>query len=247
MITPLFKPVGKSTHQLAAQYGALQHTKATHTGTLDPIASGVVVVLTGEDRYRKQELAATKKEYVATVLFGISTDTHDILGKITETKSSSETSCQAILQKYTVSKPVTFSQRVPDFSARRLLGKSSFDFARKKASIPAKYEPVTVYAQTWHSLLNPTNQEILAQVQTTLGKVEGDFRQAECSALWNQTLQDNSLRLYTAQLSCSTSKRTFIRGIVRDLAYETQVPACILSLTRVNNGPYGISDCLCLI
>lgn len=247
MITPLFKPVGKSTHKIAAQYGALQQTKATHTGTLDPIASGVVVVLTGEDRYRKQELASTKKEYVATVLFGVGTDTHDILGEITNVQSVSTTDCTSFLKRHTFTTSMTFSQRVPDFSARRLLGKSSFDFAKEHASIPAKYEHVTVYAQQWHSLISPTNQEILAQVQTTLTKVEGDFRQETCSAIWEKTLQDTSLQLCTAQLSCSTSKRTYIRGIVRDLAYETQIPACILSLTRVKNGPYSVADCLCLI
>lgn len=54
--------------------------KTAHTGTLDPMAEGVIIVLLGEERYKKYELAGLKKTYEFEISFGFETDTFDGLG-----------------------------------------------------------------------------------------------------------------------------------------------------------------------
>ncbi len=88
MIIPVYKPLGSSTHLLAKKTGDIYQTKATHTGTLDPMANGVVVVLTAEDRFKKSKLANWKKTYEFEILWGATTDSHDLLGLITQTSQA---------------------------------------------------------------------------------------------------------------------------------------------------------------
>lgn len=82
MILPIYQPVGQSSHLLAQKAGLLYHQKATHTGTLDPMATGVLLVLTGKDRFRKKEYSAYRKTYEFEILLGVRTDSDDILGVI---------------------------------------------------------------------------------------------------------------------------------------------------------------------
>src|SRR5690606_23625088 len=124
MIIPVYKPLGASTHQLAQTVGEHFGEKATHTGTLDPLAEGVVIVLTGPDRFRNSELSDWRKTYQFTVLFGVSTDSHDLLGLPTAVCQTAprvaviENHLPAILSKL----QAATTQVTPAFSAKRFQG-----------------------------------------------------------------------------------------------------------------------------
>ena len=83
MIRPVYKPIGPTTHQLAIHAAEIFPKKLTHTGSLDPMAHGVVTLLIGDDRYRKQELSPERKSYRFQIVAGIQTDSQDMLGLIT--------------------------------------------------------------------------------------------------------------------------------------------------------------------
>ncbi|MEX0895327.1 MAG: hypothetical protein WDZ94_00105 [Patescibacteria group bacterium] len=244
MITPLFKPIGASTHLLAEKYGTLFSTKATHTGTLDPIASGVVVIASEEDRFKKSELADGQKTYVCRVLLGFSTDTHDILGLITE---SAQTSAEhAIWNTRAQSFIGSQNQVLPSFSARRWQGKSFFDLAKQDAEIPFAQDQVSIFEISADKTQQMKSSAVLEEITSTISAVTGTFRQESILKQWQETLTKSEKHtVITMQIICS--KRTYIRALIRDISQKTGIPACVLSLTRTQNGQYLIADCICLV
>lgn len=247
MILPVYKPVGESSHQLAALWGKFYQEKATHTGTLDPIADGVLIVATGDDRFNKEKINNGKKVYVATVLFGQNTDSHDILGLQTnQSKVPPLVELKKILSAENSKSPETFLQQLPDFSAKRINGKSSFDYAKKGLAVPKSNQSVTVFSEQWSNLKRIPAKELLKDITKRISTVKGDFRQKDCLISWNNLL-NNAPTQTLATVTYETSKKTYIRACIRDFSKKNGVAATIVSLTRTKNGPYNLENCLCLI
>ena len=108
-----------------------------HTGTLDPLAEGVLVVCIGQATKIVELLTAEDKEYVAGVKLGIKTDTYDIEGKIIEEKTIPDSiNVEGVLNSY----QKTYLQEVPIYSAVKVNGKKLYEYARsnKKVELPKK-------------------------------------------------------------------------------------------------------------
>ena len=82
-ILPIWQPVGYSTHKIAKAVSNKYGVKTSHTGTLDPLAQGVIIVLLDDERLKKYEYAHWPKTYEFEIVFGISTDTYDGMGIVT--------------------------------------------------------------------------------------------------------------------------------------------------------------------
>ena len=98
--------------------------KVGHTGTLDPIATGVLVVTIGGSTKISELLVSTYKEYIAEVTLGIKTDTFDITGNILETKEIKLDKSK--LEQTIKSFKKTYLQEVPIYSAVKLNGKKLY-------------------------------------------------------------------------------------------------------------------------
>lgn len=257
MIVPVYKPIGASTHQLAALVGACYQEKATHTGTLDPMADGVVIVLTGQDRFQKEKLARQWKTYQFEVLVGVKTDSHDLLGLPQLSLSTLRkvhqmddqkiiTNIKSILPNYLGQQ----TQKRPRFSAKRIGGKSAFDKAKENKQFDAGTQRVYVHdiklIDSKRYNLPTLQKEVIEKLQT----VTGDFRQKQILQEWNKLFQnlassgENQSGLLLT-LEARVGRRTYIRALVRDIFQELKLPATTFSLTRTINGPYNISDCVC--
>jgi tRNA pseudouridine55 synthase len=102
----------------------------TYAGRLDPMAEGVLIVLTGEKNKEREAYTGLDKDYEFEFILGLETDTHDVLGKITETKQPkviSEKDIQNALKKFTGK----FKQKYPAYSSKVVGGVPLFDLARK--------------------------------------------------------------------------------------------------------------------
>lgn len=246
MIQPLYKPLGGSTHQLAAAFGVQVGEKSTHTGTLDPMASGVVIALTGQDRFHKQQYADWKKIYRFSFLIGVSTDSQDLLGSVqTITSISTGPELQHTVETTLSQLTGTQKQTVPSFSARRINGESAFDKAKKGQTIDQKFETITIFALDLLDWSSVTAQDVQSYCHKTISQVTGEFRQDQALADWDQALDRQRFVLVTCQ--AVTSKRTYIRGLVRDIGIKLDLPTTTYSITRIQNGPYQVKDCICLI
>ncbi len=114
--------------------GKTFHTKKVgHTGTLDPLATGVLVICVGKATKLVELLTDHDKEYIADMTFGIETDTLDNTGKIlkNEEKIISREEILAALQFY----EKEYEQVVPLYSAVRIRGKKLYEYAREKEEV----------------------------------------------------------------------------------------------------------------
>lgn len=120
------------------------HTKKIgHFGTLDPLATGVLVVGIGKyTKFCSLDLFA-EKEYLVEVLQGIKTDTYDITGKVLANSSKylTKEEVQELLKAYTK----TYFQEVPLYSAVKVQGKKLYEYARENLPVTLPKKEVTIF------------------------------------------------------------------------------------------------------
>ena len=107
--------------------------KVGHTGTLDPLATGVLVICVGSATKLVEILTCNDKEYVAEITLGIKTDTGDITGNVIETKEVeiNNNDIKEVLKSY----QKKYNQTVPLYSAIRIDGKKLYEYARENKEI----------------------------------------------------------------------------------------------------------------
>jgi len=110
------------------------HTKKIgHTGTLDPLATGVLVCTIGKYTKLNLDLTSEYKEYVAEMKLGVLTDTLDITGEVLEEKKV--TSSEEIIRETVLSFKKKYMQEVPLYSSVKINGKKLYDYARSGESV----------------------------------------------------------------------------------------------------------------
>lgn len=112
-----------------------------HTGTLDPLAEGVLVITIGQATKIAELLTAEYKEYEAGVLLGVDTDTLDITGKTLNTKV---VPYDIEIEKYVNSFKKTYLQEVPIYSAVKVNGKKLYEYARNNEIVELPKKEVTI-------------------------------------------------------------------------------------------------------
>ena len=131
-----FNLVAKIRSQLCHRLG-VKKLKVGHAGTLDPLATGVMVVCTGKATKRIDELQAHVKEYVATLQFGATTPCFDLEKPIDQTYPT-EHITEALVRE-TLGKFLGRIEQVPPaFSACKIDGKRAYDLARKGREVELK-------------------------------------------------------------------------------------------------------------
>ena len=131
-----FDVVRKIRHHLCQRLG-MKKLKVGHAGTLDPLATGVMVVCTGKATKRIDELQAHIKEYVATLQFGATTPCFDLEKPIDHTYPTEHINEALVLE--TLQKFLGRIEQVPPaFSACKIDGKRAYDLARKGKEVELK-------------------------------------------------------------------------------------------------------------
>lgn len=128
------KPKGITSREVVNKVCKLLNTKKVgHTGTLDPIATGVLVLCVGKATKLVETLTSNDKEYVATVKLGILTDTLDTDGTIIEKKcvNLDKDKLVNVLNSFIG----TYNQEVPIYSAVKVNGKKLYEYARAKKEV----------------------------------------------------------------------------------------------------------------
>ncbi len=115
--------------------------KVGHTGTLDPLATGVLVLTLGKATKISEMLTSTYKEYIATSLLGLKTDTLDITGKVLkESIPPKNINLEETLKSF----QKTYLQEVPLYSAVKVNGKKLYEYARENKPVILPKKEVTV-------------------------------------------------------------------------------------------------------
>ena len=122
----------------------LKIKKIGHTGTLDPIATGVLVCLTGKYTKLVDLLTSLDKEYIAEIKAGIKTDTGDITGNVIEVKNKAIS--KSDVEKVFVEFPKKYLQTVPKYSAVKTNGKKLYEYARENIEVELPKREVNIYS-----------------------------------------------------------------------------------------------------
>ena len=139
------KPEGLTSHDVVARCRRILGTKKVgHTGTLDPFATGVMVVLVGQATRLAQFLDKDEKEYEAKIRFGFATDTGDLTGTMVGKTTPPPTAEQVreVLPRFLGEQ----MQTPPMYSAKKIDGKKLYELARKGEEVERKSVPIVISA-----------------------------------------------------------------------------------------------------
>ena len=159
------KPSGITSHDLVGKARRLLHAdKVGHCGTLDPIATGLMIVCVNKATKIVDVLTEHDKEYICTVKVGINTDTYDVTGNIIEEKDFN-------LDKNTLLNTLNsfkgeYIQEVPIYSAIKVNGKKLYEYARNNEKVELPKHLVKIYDI---ELLDFNNDEFRFRVKVYKG------------------------------------------------------------------------------
>lgn len=222
-----------------------ESTPMTYAGRLDPMASGVLIVLASEARFKREEFLALPKEYEFECLWGISTDTHDPLGLIVQASPvhPEEDEIKKLAQSLVGKRQQTY----PLYSSKPVEGKSLFSIARggraDEIEIPKK--EIEIFSLEILSSRSITGEELLESVKDLIGKVQGDFRQEETIALWQFSLALYLKDIFLiTKMKTQVSSGTYIRSLMDFMGEGLGTGALAYSILRTKVGDYKIEDSL---
>ncbi|MFB6226316.1 MAG: hypothetical protein ABEJ02_03105 [Candidatus Paceibacteria bacterium] len=223
-----------------------QDKKMSYAGRLDPMAEGLLVCLVGEENKKQQEYQKLDKEYEFEVLFGVSTDTYDVMGLLNSLNISQyPDNMDEQAEKHLKEFRGEIIQQLPPYSSYRIKGKPLFWWAREgrldEIEIPKKQVEVKE--------LNPIDSyqmeigQIIEEVVNRVSAVEGEFRQKQIISRWKRLAKENAkekLRIF--KFSCSVTSGTYIRSIADKLGEKLGTGAVAFSILRTRVGEYNLED-----
>jgi tRNA pseudouridine55 synthase len=217
------KPEGWTSHDVVARARRLLREKRIgHTGTLDPFATGVLVLLLGRATRLAQFLSGAEKEYEATIRLGYDTDTGDLTGARREGESADENAkdCAAVtreeLESALESLRGEIEQVPPMYSAKKVGGKKLYELARRGEEIERKAVRVSV-----------KKFEIIADEGGSFMKSNGD---ATCDV--------------RARVICSAG--TYVRALAESVGAALGTGAHLAALRRTRAGEFGVERAVTL-
>jgi len=211
------KPAGLTSHDVVAQTRRiLRERRVGHTGTLDPFATGVLVLLLGKATRLAQFLSGVDKEYEAIIRLGYSTDTGDrtgtpIAGPPDRRERWTETEIEEALQ----SLRGNIDQVPPMYSAKKIEGKKLYELARRGQSVERKPIHVCIYE---FAAIKPEGQLVKDNLDGTF-----DFH---------------------TRVSCSSG--TYVRTLAEDFGKRLYVGAHLAELRRTRVGDFSIDQAITL-
>ena len=156
------KPEGITSHDVVGKIRKLYGTrKVGHTGTLDPLATGVLVILLGRAAKAAEYLVADRKTYRAKLTLGITTDTEDITGKVI-TQSNDIPSLDAVMTACERFKG-KIKQIPPMYSAIKVDGRKLYDLAREGIEVERKARDIEIFQLVCTPTENANEYEILVE------------------------------------------------------------------------------------
>ena len=243
IVLPVDKPYRWTSADVIrkVKYAAIRHfgkknLKVGHAGTLDPLATGILLVCIGPATRRAEALQRSAKEYVAGVTFGATTPSCDLekeIDRFCPLEGVSEAALRGILPDFLGEQ----DQVAPLFSAKSVDGVRAYETARRLLREARRegraFDPGDVLQS---SRIDIYELELLAWsdtlVQDFADDGQGRIRVASV----------DGLKLPTASLRVACSKGTYIRALARDLGEALGSGAFLSSLRRTKNGGFDISQ-----
>ncbi|HET6764241.1 MAG TPA: tRNA pseudouridine(55) synthase TruB [Longimicrobiaceae bacterium] len=141
------KPVGPTSHDAVSAVRRALHTREVgHTGTLDPFASGLLLICVGKATRLAEYLTATSKRYVATMRLGATTDTDDLTGEVVASSDGWRDLTEDAIRAALAAQVGTIQQVPPAYSAKKVDGERMYAVARRGGEVERKPVTVTIHS-----------------------------------------------------------------------------------------------------
>lgn len=236
-VLPIWQPVGYSTHIISKKVSKLLSSgkrdivKTAHTGTLDPMAEGVIIILVGENRHKKYEYAKWKKTYEFEMILGIKTDTYDGLGIILNKETSDFDPKAFITKEHTLQESLkgeskneieifnkeflennlkkflgTYTQVAPPYSAIKIKGKPLHWYARNKklGEIELPTREGVIYNIELISQEIISGETIAKNIVKRVKLISGNLRQKEIILRWESFAEMHKNKSLTEEEKAKT-------------------------------------------
>lgn len=219
----------------------------SYAGRLDPMAEGVLLVLVDDENKKRTQYLSFTKDYVCEILWGFSTDTHDILGIVENVPFSFPEKFESLVENEVKKLHDETHQHFPIYSSKPVNGKPLFQWAREgkadEIEIPLKEIHIEDAYVVSHNAMQ--GNALLLTIEEKISKVSGDFRQADIVRKWRKALMVKERETFrTTTVFFSVSSGTYIRSLVDLLGKNMACGGAILSLTRTRVGEYSIDNAL---
>jgi tRNA pseudouridine55 synthase len=145
-VLPVFKSAGPTSHDVVDMARrALGERRIGHTGTLDPMAEGLLLLCVGQTTRLQQYLMRWEKTYRGQIRLGFSTDTYDSEGDPIDPQGAPPTLDRSVLDRLENRFGGTISQLPPPYSAKKVAGKKLYELARRGEQAAVEPKSVTVH------------------------------------------------------------------------------------------------------
>jgi len=219
------KPIGPTSHDIVARLRRVLGTRAIgHAGTLDPAATGVLVVAVGEATKLCSYLTAEMKRYRATVTFGTATTTLDAQGDVVATAPIPEVLAAELR---TVTAAHAASGRGFDESRVPAVARALEIERARREQLPPAFSAIKIAGQTAYDLARRGKDVVLAP-----------------RAVSADTIAIEGASAQTLTLELAVSKGYYVRSFARDLGQSLGVPAHLSALRRTASGTFTLDEAL---
>lgn len=207
----------------------------TYAGRLDPMASGLLLILAGDEVHKKEQYLNLDKEYAFEVLFGFATDTYDILGNVEHSHILQNVGMLDLEKK--IKQNLKFFkgkivQKYPMYSSKTVNGKQLWQYARDGGEVEVPERDVEVKSLKFLALKKVSSKNLLDDIRKRIEKVNGDFRQKEILKTWHKELDKKDKKFYIASFKIKCSSGTYVRTIANALGEKLGVPALAYKIRR---------------
>ncbi len=257
IIIPIDKPyrwtsadVIRKVKWAACRYFRKKNLKVGHAGTLDPLATGVLLVCIGKATKLAETLQKEGKEYLAGVSFGATTPSYDLekaIDREYSVEGVTEQSIREVLPRFLGEQ----EQVAPLFSAKSVDGVRAYELARKQYR-EARKDKTDVMTDFDHSVAGTLNRQVINISRMELLAFHPNGKENRPAGN-DEDLRPNprinvadtsALHLPLAEIRIACSKGTYIRALARDIGEALGSGAHLNSLVRSRCGGFTVEDSL---
>lgn len=256
-VLTIAKPIGMTPLEVIKKIKRIKpellNIKMSYAGRLDPLAHGVLLLLLDKETTHRDKYLALPKTYEFEVIFGLQTDTYDLLGLLAERKVKSPTlNVNLFVNEYVNNHIGKFTQQYPPYSSKPVNGHPLFWWARndKLSTITIPTRTIEIYEFTCLEIGMMQLNKLQQHIKETIYLVQGDFRQESIMKRWDAFFshsQNKKLSLPTAKFRIRCSSGTYIRELVHQLGEEMGCGAVALDILRTTVGDYSLKEALKLL
>lgn len=244
-VIAVYKPIGKTPLEmielLRKNNAELLSVKMAYAGRLDPMAEGLLLILLEKECKKRKEYENLIKVYEFEVLFGLSTDSYDLMGMLIDiTHAINKKMIREQLRILTEHFIGDHNQLYPPFSSARVNGRALFYWAREKrlSEIVIPSKKIHIDNLKIISTGSLSTMEILKIQSKRVRIVKGKFRQAEILSDWQERLEGKRISFPTFKFQITCSSGTYVRSIADEMGKKIAIPSLALSIKRLKVGEF---------